>query len=166
MLKYEVKGDTVEFEVFKRPKKGEIGLRFYIVKINLSKLNRVIENVEQMYIVSNSYTNYCKVRLKDGRKTFLHRFITNCPDDLVVDHGNHNGLDNTDLNLKVCTNYTNLKNKRKYSKNRTGYKNVFPLSNGRYRASKTIDGNVYYIGTFDSVEDAAENVRKFEAERI
>ena len=43
----------------------------------------------------------------------MHRLIKNAPADLYVDHHNHNTLDNTDGNLRVCTCRQNLQNKTK-----------------------------------------------------
>lgn len=36
-------------------------------------------------------------------KVWLHRFITSCPEGMVVDHINGNGLDNRKINLRVVT---------------------------------------------------------------
>ena len=53
----------------------------------------------------------------DGRprttRLSLHRFITQCPKGLEVDHSNHNKLDHTNENLKVCTRAENGRNLRK-----------------------------------------------------
>ncbi len=37
------------------------------------------------------------------RSVFMHREIMNCPNDMVVDHLNSNGLDNRRENLEVVT---------------------------------------------------------------
>lgn len=50
--------------------------------------------------------------IKDGRKQTvrMHRLITACPTDKVVDHINHNTLDNRRSNLRVCTQSDNMRN--------------------------------------------------------
>lgn len=42
----------------------------------------------------------------------LHRYITDCPKDKVVDHINHDTFDNRKENLKVCTIFENNINKK------------------------------------------------------
>ena len=56
------------------------------------------------YIVSNT-----------GGFSQLHRFIMNTPSDMVVDHINHNTLDNRKSNLRNCTAEENNNNRRKYA---------------------------------------------------
>lgn len=53
--------------------------------------------------------------IKDGKKQTIrmHRLIMNAPSDKVIDHINHNKLDNRKTNLRICTqseNMLNLKN--------------------------------------------------------
>lgn len=43
--------------------------------------------------------------------TTLHRFLMNPPDDLVIDHLNHNRKDNRRKNLRVCTVKQNNQNR-------------------------------------------------------
>lgn len=59
-----------------------------------------------------------------SRNIQLHRLITNCPSNLVVDHINHDTLDNRKENLKVCTQAENSLNKGLHPSNKTGYKNI------------------------------------------
>ena len=58
--------------------------------------------------------NYYAYTNKDENKNIaLHRLITKCPNGLMVDHLNHNTLDNRLENLKICTNKENQHNSPK-----------------------------------------------------
>lgn len=54
----------------------------------------------------------------------LHRFVMDCPKDKVIDHINHNTLDNRKSNLRICTQYENMQNLSLYSTNKSGVKNI------------------------------------------
>lgn len=112
------------------------------------------------YVVfSNSAKN------KELRNKTLHRLITNCPKGMVVDHINHNTLDNTRENLRVCSVGENNMNRRYSARSDTGslrnfrgvYKSYNCKSKQRWQA-KIAKGNKtnIYLGTFDSQEAAAK----------
>lgn len=52
----------------------------------------------------------------DGRYVYLHRFVTNAPERMHVDHLNHQTLDCRDRNLEVVDNLTNQRRKRNRKK--------------------------------------------------
>ena len=90
----------------------------------------------------------------NGKKVFLHRLITNCPDNMVIDHIDRNPLNNLSANLRVCSQSENTKN-RKYSKtnHHVGIKKV---PSGKWTASITVMYKTLHLGTFDTFDEAVE----------
>lgn len=96
----------------------------------------------------------------DGRvqwKTFrMHRFIVNAPSDMHVDHINFDPLDNRKSNLRVCTAKQNSYNKKKL-KGVSKYKGVsWKSPNKKWQAAIKCGENTYYLGLYNSEEDAAQ----------
>jgi hypothetical protein len=85
----------------------------------------------------------------------MHRMIVCAPIHKEVDHKNHNGLDNRKTNLRICSQLQNEKNKPRYSNNASGFKGVV-LRNGAIISQITADTKVVYLGTFATLETAAE----------
>lgn len=73
-----------------------------------------------------------------------------------IDHINGDKSDNRISNLRECNKYQNGQNRPKLSNNTSGFKGVYvnPKS-GRYIAKIRVDGELHYIGTFDTPELAA-----------
>ncbi|MHC4659626.1 MAG: AP2 domain-containing protein, partial [Planctomycetota bacterium] len=76
---------------------------------------------------------------------------------LMVDHINHNGLDNRKVNLRVATRAQNSRNIRKsQNKFSSNYKGVhFRRREGLWMARITVDGRTLYLGDFKEEVDAA-----------
>lgn len=97
---------------------------------------------------------------------FLHRYITNCPKDKVVDHINNNSLDNRKENLRICTISQNNMNQRKSSivKYTSRFKGVCYDSYGkrtkRWKASVRYNNKTYNLGYFSTEEEAAREYNK------
>ena len=86
----------------------------------------------------------------------LHRFIMNCPKDMMVDHINHNGLDNRKENLRICTAGQNRMNSRAAKNKSIQYKGVARNSDGgKFYARITANHRNLYLGSFDTAEEAA-----------
>lgn len=88
----------------------------------------------------------------------LHRLVMGCVsgDNIVVDHINHNTLDNRKCNLRKCTFRENLLNsKGKPNHRSTPYKGVFPTSYNSYIV-KIKNGNTEtLVGTYKNLYEAA-----------
>jgi hypothetical protein len=99
---------------------------------------------------------YTRISL-DGitKNVYMHRFITNAPKDMVVDHKDHNRLNNQRNNIRVCTQADNCKNMPKRSLTRL-YKGV-ELVRGKYWQTR-ISGK--YIGAFKTAIEAARAYNK------
>lgn len=63
----------------------------------------------------------------------LHRYIMNCPEELVVDHVNHDTFDNRKENLKICTREVNSWNRKD---NKSGIVGVSYDKNHNYWVAK------------------------------
>lgn len=105
----------------------------------------------------------------------MHRYIMRlCGHDLtgmVIDHINHNTLDNRKENLRVCTQYENCMNKDtnkvKLSANSSGYKGVrlnqkkgtrkgAPVTYTYWESFIHYKGKRIYLGNFKTKEEAHE----------
>lgn len=100
---------------------------------------------QRLDVCTNTFGNH-----KDRKYLTLSRYLTNCPTNKVVDHINHNTLDNRKNNLRICTNYENNINKTNntsgcvgvsWDKNRNKWHVTFKRKN---------------IGRFSSFEDAVK----------
>lgn len=54
---------------------------------------------------------YAKTKVK-GESFIMHRLIMNAKKGDYIDHINHDGLDNRENNLRICTNRQNAPNSR------------------------------------------------------
>lgn len=113
----------------------------------------------------------CWYEDKDGyavSKTYnlikMHRLLTNCPNNKVVDHINHNGLDNRKMNLRICTIQQNSQNLSLKINNKSGIIGV--RQNIKYNiwtANITVNQKMIYLGTFKNKDDAI--VARLKAEK-
>lgn len=95
----------------------------------------------------------------------LHRFIMNCPDDMVIDHINRNPLDNRRENLRICTQQQNVMNKSIQSNNTSGIPGVcWNKNKNKWHARITVNGKTKSLGYHTTLEEAAEARRLAEIE--
>lgn len=73
----------------------------------------------------------------------------------VIDHINHNGLDNRIDNLREVTHKDNLRNAKKSKNNTTGYTGVYKQGD-KYCAKIGTSTGRKYLGLFDTAEEASQ----------
>jgi hypothetical protein len=89
------------------------------------------------------------------RRIYMHRLIMNAPPDKIVDHIDHNGLNNCRNNLRICSFAENQRNRRP-SKKTSRYKGVHWSKESRvWKAVIKFEGKKQYLGQFDNEIDAA-----------
>ena len=66
------------------------------------------------------------------------------------------GVDNRKINLRLCTTSQNCCNRGKPSNNTSGIKGVRENPRGRWTAEITKEWCTYFLGTFDTKEQAQE----------
>ena len=91
-----------------------------------------------------------------GKYVIMHRIIMDAPDGMVVDHINHNGLDNRRSNLRICTTSQNGMNSRKRTKLSSSYKGVcWHVGNKKWLSRIRLEGTLFELGYYDTEEEAA-----------
>ena len=87
---------------------------------------------------------------------YMHREITGVSKVKVVDHKNHNRLDNRRKNLRICTHQENLMNRTQQQKNNTsGYKGVhWDKIVKKWKARIQLNGKRIHLGNFSNIQIA------------
>lgn len=134
-----------------------VGNRGQLYKFKFSCSQCDLVSSSQWTVNSKGYA-YRMVKLR-GRWTqqYFHRLATGAASSDVVDHVNHNTLDNTDGNLRKCAHSQNMMNQVRRSNNTSGVKGVsYAKREGKFVAYISANGVRRHIGYYDSVHEAAE----------
>ena len=79
-----------------------------------------------------------------------------------IDHINMNKSDNRICNLRECTASQNRMNIGVNKNNNTGFKGVsFFRKSNKYRAEGSINNKTFYLGLFDTAEEASQAYKEF-----
>jgi len=97
---------------------------------------------------------------KRGKKKtttlFLHRTILSPPKEKVIDHIDHNGLNNKRENLRICTLTQNAANQRK-GKGSSNFKGVYwDKREQKWRGAIRHKGKHLHLGSFNDELEAAK----------
>lgn len=154
---FEIKGNETKIYVHKR--NGKI----YEVLVDTEDLSIIIDNASSIQVHDCDSVNYAKyICKKDKKSKTLHRLIMKTPEHLVVDHIDHDGLNNRKSNLRNCTTSDNGHNQRLYKFSESGIKGVSYLPYCKqYKAQINLNGVRYDLGFHETKEAAAAEVDKF-----
>lgn len=112
--------------------------------------------VDIFYNYPTSITPKGYVRLKNGE--FLHRFLKKSElenNKLVVDHINHNTLDNRLDNLRVCSIRNNVLNTTLSKNSTTKYIGVtWKKDKNKFKAHIVVNNKQIHLGYFSDINDA------------
>lgn len=103
------------------------------------------------YVVGNESGN--------KTRTSLHRFIMDsyvCADQ-IVDHINHDKLDNRKINLRICTSSQNSMNRVKSNRNTSGFVGIsWNKRKGLWVSKIEVNKNSIFLGYFKDMDDAVQ----------
>ena len=142
----------------------EIVIKGFKVLIDQEDYEKIMGYSWTIYKVADGgiHIRACIKGTKPQKNILLWRLITNCPDELQVDHRNHNRFDNRKSNLRVCTAMQNSRNKLNRIDNTSGCKGVYWNKRAKkWHAQIGVNGKRKHIGFFDSKENAYKEYRKF-----
>lgn len=123
------------------------------VLIDLDDVNKIKNFTLRIYNKLFYISTYEKGNRKNRKLYLLHRLIMKCPDGLVVDHINHNTLDNRKCNLRICEQSQNMQNRLTVSK--SNIRNVtWHKRNKKWQVTLKLNGKSIYFGQFDNKEEA------------
>lgn len=164
--KYEIRGDHVVIFLNRR---NSTAIETLIDIEDLPKAQKYngawyahwCTNVNGFYVKGNAKTN-------DKKTTFtFHRYLTNAPVSLIVDHINHDTLDNRRDNLRIVTHAGNQQNQIKAQRNNktSGVLGVtWNKINKKWRARIGFNGKQNYLGSFNTIEEAEQVYKKAKAD--
>lgn len=101
----------------------------------------------------------------DGKDYYMHQLVYAWHHGIVpamIDHEDRNKQNNRIGNLRPSNASHNGNNRGATIKSSTGIKGVF-IAGNRFRAQRTVKGKANYLGTFDTIDQAVEALRIFDA---
>lgn len=159
---YEVRGDITAI-IINSPKYGR--LEALISTCNLE----VVQEFPNTWCVNrikalNTFYVYGHTPRLNGKQgsVCLHRLVTNAQVGTDVDHKNHDGLNNTDDNLRVCTTAENGQNRQGAQCNsKSGIRGVCWVEQSKkWRARFRVKGKVVFLGFYTDLSEAEQEITK------
>ena len=115
------------------------------------------------------HTGYIIINI-NGKKHLAHRLIYSyfngeIPDELQIDHINHDPSDNSYENLRLATNRQNCQNGILRKNNTSGVKGIsWHKQHEKWQVRCYLNEKRKHLGYFDNKEEAEEKVKTFREE--
>lgn len=147
--KYEVKGNYTV--IFLRQRGGSV----IETLIDTEDLKKVMSISGSWCAFKSPHTDTYYVRgYHKGDRILLHRLVMNAPENLLVDHINHNTLDNRKSQLKLVNYFYNNQNRKGLNKsNKSGFRNVsWNKEKKKWAVRINVNGIRKQVGYFNDLE--------------
>ena len=137
----------------------------YVVKDNLVELTS--KHGEKIFIDSRDFekttkyswcvskTGYAVANIK-GKVTSLHRYLLSPNKTQIIDHIDGNPLNNTRVNLRVCTHAQNCRNSKLSKNSSLPYPGIKITPSGKYKARITVNYKEIHLGHFNTLDEAVQ----------
>jgi len=105
-------------------------------------------------VLKGKHTTYA-FRSQKRKTIYMHREIMHVSSGFDIDHRNHNGLDNREKNLRICSRTENLQHQQ-IPRGQSKYKGVhYNKEMDKWRAIISHNGKTIHLGYFNSEIEAA-----------
>lgn len=160
--RYEIRGDVTAIFI-DSPKYGVIE-----TLISTCKIEKVMNEYQTVNVSFDKKSRKIYVSGKQKIKTgnyitvHMHRFLTDAPKGMVVDHYDNNTLNNTDKNLKIATVSQNAQNRKgAQANNKAGIRGVhWSKHHNRWVAVIYVNRKRIEVGYFSDLEEAVKAVEE------
>jgi hypothetical protein len=122
----------------------------------------ITSNGEEILVDDNKYFDLKKYTWRiinryamSNDNKYMHRYLLNAQKDEIVDHINHNTLDNRLLNLRIANVIINNHNRTKQKDTTSSFIGVC-FKSGKFVARIKKDKKEYYLGRFQNEIEAAK----------
>lgn len=141
-------------------------MKYLKVHIRKHSFNVKVDNEDFKYLFAytwyvdyknENFSVYTRVKKE---KVYLHRLLTNCPKNMVVDHIDGDGLNNQKKNLRICTIAENNMNVGKPKSKTCTSKYIGVSYDSRYvkpwKATISLRNKTVLIGNYKTEIEAAK----------
>lgn len=109
--------------------------------------------IQWRWSVIKVHKTYYSIRSEKNKSIIMHRVIMKTPNNMVVDHIDHNGLNCQKINMRNCDYSQSNANRRTWGK-RTKYLGVY-IDRSYIKAQIRKANKTYHLGLFKTQEEAA-----------